>query len=829
MSEIAVIGTGYVGLTTGACFAHLGHEVVCADIDADGSSALHRRRGPDPRAGPRRPRPRGPRQRPADASCSATPRPPRQAEFVYLCVPTPQGADGSRRPAATSRPRPARSARCSQPEAVVINKSTVPVGSTRRGRAGARALRRLRRVQPRVPARGLGGARLPPPRPRRHRRRRPGAPPSGSPSLYLGVARPAHGHRPGVGRDHQVRQPTPSWPPRSASSTPSPRCARRSAPTSTTSCSAWATTSASATSSSGPARAGAARCFPKDTSALVRIAEDAGYDFDLLQGVIAVNEEQFDRVGGEGRRRWSAARSTACTIGRLGPHVQGPHRRPARVAGARTIARRLLDAGAERPGLRPGRRRRPLDELPGIDGRRRPLRRLRGRRRAGRAHRVGRVPVARLRQGRRRSWPRPRIVDARNLLDRDGAASAAGFEYEGIGRLTRWPGSSSPAAPASSARTSATRCSTGATRSSCIDNLVTGRADNIEHLFGRDGLHVRRATTSASYVWVPGPVDAVLHFASPASPRDYLEMPIQTLKVGSLGTHNTLGLAKAKGARFFLASTSEVYGDPQVHPQPETYWGHVNPVGPRGVYDEAKRFAEAMTMAYHRYHGLDVRIVRIFNTYGPRMRAARRAGGVELHRAGAAGRAAHHLRRRHARPAASATSTTRSRGFLALLDSDLDGPGQHRQPGRVHRCSSWPTWCIEVTGSSSRDRLRAAAGRRPDPAPPRHHPGPRAARLGARRSSSARASSAPSTTSATCWLPSSTRGRSGSDGRGPRPRRGWRGTSRRWPAGRPRSGVVASKPNSLVAPGWGRPAAGAGRRAWSCPSGSRPRSRRARR
>jgi dTDP-glucose 4,6-dehydratase len=120
---------------------------------------------------------------------------------------------------------------------------------------------------------------------------------------------------------------------------------------------------------------------------------------------------------------------------------------------------------------------------------------------------------------------------------------------------------------------------------------------------------------------VDGPLDGVLHFASPASPGDYLELPIQTLKVGSLGTHHGLGLAKAKGARFCLASTSEVYGDPQVHPQPETYWGHVNPVGPRGVYDEAKRFAEAMTMAYHRYHGIDTRIVRIFNTYGPRMRA----------------------------------------------------------------------------------------------------------------------------------------------------------------------------------------------------------------
>ncbi len=152
-----------------------------------------------------------------------------------------------------------------------------------------------------------------------------------------------------------------------------------------------------------------------------------------------------------------------------------------------------------------------------------------------------------------------------------------------------------------------------------IDNLSTGKNANIEHLFALPGFTFVEHDVS-NYVWVPGDVDAVLHFASPASPVDYLKMPIQTLKVGSLGTHNTLGLAKAKGATYFLASTSEVYGDPQVHPQTEGYWGNVNPVGPRGVYDEAKRFSEAMTMAYHRSHGIDTRIVRIFNTYGPRMR-----------------------------------------------------------------------------------------------------------------------------------------------------------------------------------------------------------------
>jgi dTDP-glucose 4,6-dehydratase len=155
----------------------------------------------------------------------------------------------------------------------------------------------------------------------------------------------------------------------------------------------------------------------------------------------------------------------------------------------------------------------------------------------------------------------------------------------------------------------------------CVDNLVTGGADNVAVLFGRHGFSFLHHDVS-DYLYVGGAVDAVLHFASPASPRDYLELPIQTLKVGSRGTHNMLGLAKEKGACFFLASTSEVYGDPVVHPQPETYWGNVNPVGPRGVYDEAKRFAEAMTMAYHRVHGIDVRIARIFNTYGDRMRAS---------------------------------------------------------------------------------------------------------------------------------------------------------------------------------------------------------------
>ncbi len=153
----------------------------------------------------------------------------------------------------------------------------------------------------------------------------------------------------------------------------------------------------------------------------------------------------------------------------------------------------------------------------------------------------------------------------------------------------------------------------------CMDNLITGNIANIEHLAGNEKFKFIKQDVT-EYIYIPGTIDYIFHFASPASPIDYLELPIQTLKVGALGTHKALGLARAKKARLLLASTSEVYGDPLVHPQPEAYWGNVNPIGPRGVYDEAKRFAEAMTMAYQRFHGVETRIVRIFNTYGPRMR-----------------------------------------------------------------------------------------------------------------------------------------------------------------------------------------------------------------
>ncbi|HET9542025.1 MAG TPA: UDP-glucuronic acid decarboxylase family protein [Acidimicrobiales bacterium] len=231
-----------------------------------------------------------------------------------------------------------------------------------------------------------------------------------------------------------------------------------------------------------------------------------------------------------------------------------------------------------------------------------------------------------------------------------------------------------------------------------VDNLSTGRVENIEHLFGNDAFQFVRRDVS-EYLWVPGPVDAVLHFASPASPRDYLELPIQTLKVGSLGTHNGLGLAKDKGARFLLASTSEVYGDPQIHPQPEDYWGHVNPVGPRGVYDEAKRFAEAISMAYARTHGMAVRIVRIFNTYGPRLRArdgrvvsnfidqALRGEPLTVYGDGAQTRSFCYVE-------------DEVRGLLALLDSDLDGPCNIGNPDEF-TVRELADLVIEVTDSTS--------------------------------------------------------------------------------------------------------------------------------
>jgi dTDP-glucose 4,6-dehydratase len=231
-----------------------------------------------------------------------------------------------------------------------------------------------------------------------------------------------------------------------------------------------------------------------------------------------------------------------------------------------------------------------------------------------------------------------------------------------------------------------------------IDNLLTGDLANIAHLAGRDFVFVKHDVTN--FIYVDGPVDVVFHWASPASPIDYLEWPIPTLKVGALGTHKALGLAKAKKARFVLASTSEVYGDPLEHPQRETYWGNVNPVGPRGVYDEAKRFAEAMTMAYHRYHGVDAKIVRIFNTYGPRMRIkdgravptfisqALRGEDVTIFGEGSQTRSFCYI-------------SDLVAGILKLMDSPLNDPVNIGNPHEMS-IEEMARLIIKMTGSSSR-------------------------------------------------------------------------------------------------------------------------------
>ena len=267
-----------------------------------------------------------------------------------------------------------------------------------------------------------------------------------------------------------------------------------------------------------------------------------------------------------------------------------------------------------------------------------------------------------------------------------------------------------------------------------MDNLITGTTRNIQHLAGNDDFLFIKHNVS-NYIFVDGPVDAVLHFASPASPSktaltSYLQLPIQTLKVGALGTHNALGVAKAKGARFILASTSEIYGDPLEHPQKETYWGHVDPVGPRSVYDEAKRFAEAITMAYHRTHGVDTRIVRIFNTYGPRMMLD--DGRVVPNFVGQALRG---------EPLTVYGDGSQTRSFCYVADLverhpapariRRARPGEPGQPARGHH----PGVRRDHQHYHTQPRRRADGGRgphhrRPPAPPPRHHQGPHRPRLG---------------------------------------------------------------------------------------------------
>ena len=253
----------------------------------------------------------------------------------------------------------------------------------------------------------------------------------------------------------------------------------------------------------------------------------------------------------------------------------------------------------------------------------------------------------------------------------------------------------------------------------CVDNLLTGSAE--EHRAPEANRASNFASTMFAAPSISVKIDYVFHFASPASPVDYLEHAIETLQVGSLGTMNCLELAKKHGAKFFMASTSECYGDPLEHPQKETYWGHVNPIGPRSVYDEAKRFAEAITMAYHRYHKVDTHIVRIFNTYGPRLQLNDGRVISNFMKQALARRRAHCLRRRHRRPAASATSATRSRES-SRWPIPTSTSRQHRQSGRVHHPG------VRAGGAGGdrlkkQDPLRAAATGRSQAAPSRHQQG----------------------------------------------------------------------------------------------------------
>ena len=262
----------------------------------------------------------------------------------------------------------------------------------------------------------------------------------------------------------------------------------------------------------------------------------------------------------------------------------------------------------------------------------------------------------------------------------------------------------------------------------CVDNLDTGNLANIEHI--RDGSFTFVNHDLTQHLSIDEPVDFVYHLASPASPIDYLRLPLHTLKVGSYGTHNALGLAKIKRARFLLASTSEVYGDPQIHPQQETYWGNVNPIGPRGVYDEAKRYAEALTMAYHRQQGVDTCIVRIFNTYGPRMRPHDGRAIPTFVRQALEGKPL---------TVFGDGSQTRSfcyvddliRGLIALAESEEHLPVNIGNPEEMTLLQLAEA-VIKATGTHERDRLRGAAGRRSPGAPARHHAGAPGSRLGAR-------------------------------------------------------------------------------------------------
>ena len=490
-------------------------------------------------------------------------------------------------------------------------------------------------------------------------------------------------------------------------------------------------------------------CLPKDTRALVHIAEQAGYDFSFLKGAIATNDEQFERVvakvhaavapslPGAWRRSGDGGEFVGAVVAVWGLTFKAGTD-DLRNSPAMEIALRLAEGGAEvraydptvdgargrRLGARPRVRRARGTRLPaGLSGR---LRGVPGRLGGGRPHRVGRVPLARLRQGPRRTG-RPG-VRRRPQPPRPGPGAPARL----LLRRDRPPVSGRRRRPRRGGFLGSHLCDQLLARGDevvCVDDFSTGRRANVAHLADHDGFTLVEADISVGHPRGGRGVAACFNLASPASPPDYLALPLETLAVGSEGTRNGLELAARHGARFLMASTSEVYGDPDVHPQSESYWGNVNPVGPRSVYDEAKRFAEALTMAHHRALGTDVAIVRIFNTYGPAPPPRRRPGGLQLPPPGHAGRAADRLRRRQPDPE-PLLRRRRGPGLLALFDSDLTGPVNIGNPDEYTVIQLAQT-DHRAAGLHLGHRAPAAPHRRPDPAPARHRGGPGRAGLGA--------------------------------------------------------------------------------------------------
>ncbi len=691
MSRIAVIGTGYVGLSTGAYLAHIGHEVVCADVVADKIAGLARGEVPIFEAGLEdlvRSGLDSGLLRFVLGSEAAVPG----AEFVFLCLPTPQGDDGaadlSYMQAEADHLGPLL-----EPGSIVINKSTVPVGSTR---LVQRSLERGDVFVVSNPEFLREGTAV-------HDCLNPDR-------IVIGADDAAAASRVAALYD-RIHAPVIVTDPASAELIKYASNAFLATKISYINaianlCEAVGADVREVVLGMGydkrigfeflrPGPGWGGSCFPKDSRALVRIAEDAGYDFELLKGVIAVNDQQFERMTDKIAKAAPDGVLDGSTVAVWGLTFKALTD-DLRDSPALEVVGRLLRARGEGPGVRPhgrppaGQRRRAAG---GRDHLQRSVRGLHGRRRGCPAHGVGRVPLARLRQGqlaasgpgRRRLPQRPRPgghAQAWVHLSRRGprvrvvVSGGAGFLGSHLCRALLDRGDEVV----------------------CIDNLVTGDEDNVAELMTNRAFSFILHDVS-NHVIVKGPVDAVMHLASPASPKDFAEIPIKILKVGSLGTHNMVGLAKAKGARFFLASTSEVYGDPLIHPQPETYWGNVNPIGPRSVYDEAKRFAEAMTMAYHRQHGVDVRVVRIFNTFGPRMRVedgrvvsnfivqALQGKPLTIYGDGRQTRSFTYV-------------DDEIRGFLALLDSDYVGPVNIGNPDEF-TVSELAHLVVEITGSSS--------------------------------------------------------------------------------------------------------------------------------